>query len=377
MPGVALTDRSGMRRCMSHDRTSNLAEGRFMMSARDEKAWNDQPASGSPASGSPASGSDGPPAARLGADLRAARERLGWTLPAIAAHLRIRLPFLEAIEQGRTHDLPGNAYAVGFIRTYAQALGLDVDEVGRRFRAEAGEVSRQTALDFPAPVPDRGVPALAMVLVGTVLVVGAYAGWYRMSGNRHPAADMVQQVPDRLVPLVADKPVSVAPPAPASPRPPPADTQVATAVPPPAAALAPPPSVSPSSAAAATTEPPPPAPPSADLAAAPAGAAGVVLRATADAWVQVRDKSGQVFLNRVLRAGETWPVPAGKTGLLLTTGNAGGTELVVDGVAGAPLGGDGAVRRDLPLNADAIKGGRQAANAPAAAPRRILLPHNQ
>ncbi len=95
--------------------------------------------------------------------------------------------------------------------------------------------------------------------------------------------------------------------------------------------------------------------------------------------MQVRDRSGQVLLNRVLRAGETWAAPADKTSLLLTTGNAGGTELVVDGVAGAPLGGDGAVRRDVPLDAGPGKGGKLAANgASGAAPaRRVVLPHNQ
>ena len=45
---------------------------------------------------------------RAGAELAAARERLGWTLPDIAAHLRIRLPFLIAIEQGRLDQLPGS-----------------------------------------------------------------------------------------------------------------------------------------------------------------------------------------------------------------------------------------------------------------------------
>src|SRR5258708_2566842 len=81
----------------------------------------------------------GQPLARsgVGTDLRDARERLGWTLPAVAASLRIRLPYLEAIEAGRTRELPGNAYAVGFIRTYATAMGLDPDEICRRFRAEA------------------------------------------------------------------------------------------------------------------------------------------------------------------------------------------------------------------------------------------------
>ena len=85
-----------------------------------------------------------------------------------------------------------------------------------------------------------------------------------------------------------------------------------------------------------------------------------MLRANADAWVQVRDRSGSVLLNRILHAGETWEVPP-KPNLLLTTGNAGGTDLLVDGQPSAPLGGSGAVRRDLPLDPDLIKDGKLAA----------------
>jgi cytoskeleton protein RodZ len=65
-----------------------------------------------------------------------------------------------------------------------------------------------------------------------------------------------------------------------------------------------------------------------------------------------------------MRAGEIWPVPT-KGVLLLTTGNAGGTDLVVDGVTSPSLGGSGAVRRDVPLDPDLIKDGR----LPSAGPR--------
>jgi hypothetical protein len=33
------------------------------------------------------------------------------------------------------------------------------------------------------------------------------------------------------------------------------------------------------------------------------------LRANADSWLLVKDRAGAVLLNRVLKAGETWPVP--------------------------------------------------------------------
>ncbi len=284
---------------------------------------------------------DAPPLApRAGADLRAARERIGWSLPDIAAALRIRLHYLEALEAGHVNELPGNAYALGFLRTYAVALGLDPNEVARRFKAEATPVTARTRLAFPVPAPERGVPAGAVVLLGVLLAVGAYAGWYRLSGEGRLPAETSTQVPSRLAPLAEQAvPLQTARPIPATPAEPPAVQQ----------AEAPPaPAISPSSAAAA------PVPP---LAGEGSSQPRIVLRATADAWVQVRDRAGPVLLNRTLHPGETWEVPA-KPNLLLTTGNAGGTDLVVDGVTSPSLGGSGAVRRDVPLDPDLIRDGR-------------------
>ena len=306
---------------------------------------------------------------RVGADLRAARERLGWDLPAIAAHLRIRPAVLAAIEAGRIADLPAGAYALGLLRTYARALGLDPDEVVRRFRAEASAATRQPQLRFPSPAPERGVPAGAAMLVGALLAVGAYAGWYRVSGGR-PGEEPVRQVPQRLADLVRPPPAPAPAAAPAAaPEPAPgAAAAVAEAAPPvPDLPVVPPSSAAAASPAAGAFGLPPAAPP-------PAGPEGtrIVIRATADAWLQVRDRQGPVLLNRVLHAGETWPVPVQKAPgqFVLTTGNAGGTELLVDGQLAPPLGPDGAVRRDLPLDPDAMRDGRMAGPvAPAAKPQ--------
>lgn len=281
----------------------------------------------------------------VGGDLRLARERLGWTLPSVAAQLRIRLPFLEAIEEGRLGDLPGNAYAVGFLRTYAGAVGLDPDEISRRFRAEAADVNRKTELSFPAPVPERGVPAGAVVLVGLVLVAGAYVGWYRLSGSNVPRVEVVLAVPDRLAPLAPLRTQGNTPPVTIVVPPPPIPVLV--------------PTISPLAV-------PPPVPAGATPVASPASDGGrLVVRAKAEAWVQVRDKAGPVVFNRTMRAGETWPVP-NKPGLLLTVGNAGGTEVLLDGVATASLGADGVVRRDLSLDFDQVQGGKFGAAVPVA-----------
>lgn len=336
----------------------------------------------------------------VGSDLRTARERLGWDLASLSTRLRIRLPYLEAIEDGRLGDLPGNAYAVGFLRTYATAVGLDADEMSRRFRAEMADLNRRTELVFPAPVPERGVPALAVVLVGLVVVVGAYAGWYRLSGENARHEDSAPAVPERLAPLAAGLtplplPVPPAPTQAASTQiapTPVASTATSPAVAPVAAPTAPAvapsipvpilvpvtlPGATPASTSAVDPTKPAGAPSTAtgnghDLATMGSDGGRLALRAKAEAWIQIRDKaSGSVVLDRVLQPGEVWPVP-NRSGLIMTVGNAGGTEVLLDGQPTPSLGGDGAVRRGLALELDQVRDGKLAASytpPPATTPR--------
>ncbi|MBL6457271.1 helix-turn-helix domain-containing protein [Belnapia sp. T6] len=285
-------------------------------------------------------------AARLGEELRDARAALGLSVEDVAASLRIRPPYLLALEEGRVRDLPAPAYAVGFVRSYARALGLPEDEVVRRFREASGPVvQRKTDLVFPEPVPERGVPAGAVILVGALLTVGAYIGWYQWSGSGNRVVDSVPPVPPRLEQAARPEPASS--PAVQAALPPP--------VQPPAAGAA---SVPPVPVPAAATPPP----------ARPAEEGRVVLRARAETWVQLRDRNANsVIFNRVLRPGETYAVP-GREGLLLSTGNAGGLEILVDGQPAPGLGGAQAVRRDVPVEPDRLKSGLPPQPAPAPRP---------
>jgi cytoskeleton protein RodZ len=316
-------------------------------------------------------------AAKLGAELRTVRQNLGWDLGDLARSLRIRQAYLEAIEAGRISDLPGTTYALGFVRAYASALGLQGEQVASRFRAESAEANIRPALSFPAPVPQRGVPAGALMLLGLVVLAGAYSGWYWISERQHTPAQTVPPIPDQLQPaqekptpspqvasLLPSASPPTSPPAPAPVQPKPAAMpQVPGPVGAPAAnsaAPAPMPAVQTPSGLAPAVQVPPAAPP-APSAAAPAAAAPpgtrILVKATADAWVTVKPKGGAAIFNKLMHAGDTWPVPVDKTGLLLTTGNAGGTEIDVDGTSVAGVGGSGMVRRDLPLDPDMLKSG--------------------
>jgi len=104
----------------------------------------------------------------------------------------------------------------------------------------------------------------------------------------------------------------------------------------------------------------PPLPPGADGAShvprrygSADGANRVVVRAKVDSWVQVRAGRNETLLTRILRPGDAFYVP-NRANLLLTTGNVGGLEIIVDGEPLGPLGPVGAVRRNISLDAEEL-----------------------
>src|SRR5258708_6772467 len=76
-------------------------------------------------------------AATIGELLRQTREQYDTSIEQIGAALRIRPVFLQAIEDNQYDRLPGPVYAVGFVRTYADYLGLDGAAIAHRFKSEA------------------------------------------------------------------------------------------------------------------------------------------------------------------------------------------------------------------------------------------------
>ncbi|UPG71336.1 DUF4115 domain-containing protein [Roseomonas gilardii subsp. gilardii] len=148
----------------------------------------------------------------VGAELRDARLAIGATIEDMSEHLRISRRYLSALEEGRTRDLPGPTYALGFVRSYAQSLGLDAEELTRRFRDGAGAAAKQrTDLVFPEPVPKRGVPAGAVILIGAVLAIGSYVAWWQWSGSGDRSVDQVQPPPRQLEEAAGTAPHPAAP----------------------------------------------------------------------------------------------------------------------------------------------------------------------
>jgi cytoskeleton protein RodZ len=141
-------------------------------------------------------------AAELGAMMREMRENLGHELDAVARDLRIRLVYLEAIESGRLTDLPGNAYVSGFLRSYSDFLGLEGDEIVRRFKVAGAEINSQPQLHLPSPVEEGRLPTASILLVAAVIAAAAYGGWYYLSGSGKGTMETVASLPKELSSLV-------------------------------------------------------------------------------------------------------------------------------------------------------------------------------
>ena len=320
--------------------------------------------------------------------LRQQREALGLNFSDVAGALQIKPAYLAAIEEGRPDRLPGPAYAAGFVRAYGDHLGLDGAEILRRFRLEAAGLDAKPDLSFPMPLGERSVPGRAVLLLALILAICGYGAWYYLSSDELARPERVTEVPATLLPPKppeSPKPPASAPPAPiahatsatitvqagAPPPEPPSGTEMPAASeaevapdgsPPPAAATIPGNPATPPAPVSATTSAAATAPHISSTGANAAagsvleaesgttqaygaadGSTRIVLQATTDSWIQVRDSDHSVLFTGVLKPGESYRVPD-RAGLSMRAGNAGGLDVMVDGKPTPSLGPIGAVR---------------------------------
>jgi cytoskeletal protein RodZ len=125
----------------------------------------------------------------IGGSLREARLKRSLTPADVQKAIRIRDRYLQALEEERWELLPGDAYVKGFLRTYADYLGLDgnlyVEEYNSRFARP----------DEPQLVPERfahrrrlgGVGFLRpLIVVGVIVAIVAAVAASQLSGSESP-----------------------------------------------------------------------------------------------------------------------------------------------------------------------------------------------
>jgi len=284
-------------------------------------------------------GEEEAPLRTIGQDLRAARIRRGEDLATVSRILKIRLEHLEALEDDRLTALPGRTYAVGFVRAYADHVGLDPLKAVERFKMEiAGREDPVKNAGFPEIEEEQGLPG-GWLLIGTVIIgLIAYGGYHLFTSSGSATRQPVAPVPSQI----ASK--HPTPPAPLKPNHPPQPTS----------------SNSPQGNLGAN-----------NLQGTMAGSNGlpaastgevygkqndnprVVLRITQPTRLLVQDKSGKAFINRAMEPGDTYQVP-NLPGLLLTVQHGNAVELDLDGQAMGTASQNPAILEGLSLDPQAI-----------------------
>jgi cytoskeletal protein RodZ len=244
----------------------------------------------------------------LGAAFRNRREASGQDLEQLSLATRIRPQYLAAIEAMRLDELPSRPFAIGYVRAYASALGLDPEEAALRYKQEAPE--RAQARVAPVGVEREADPSFRLVIVLGLLVLAAIVAWniaqyvtrLRASTHRTPPAASAARIVNSSRPPVG--PVTLG-----APLPPP--TESTTPEPYVTPGLAP--SVSGQPAAAAITAPAPavgtPFVAKGPVYGAPAATALVILQADKPTSVVVRGGDGSVYFARQLETGESYGAP--------------------------------------------------------------------
>jgi cytoskeleton protein RodZ len=270
--------------------------------------------------------------ASFGENLRREREMRGVSLQEISAATKISVRFLQAMENEQFDQIPGGVFTRSFIRTYAKYLGLDEDQVLAEYRLAVPssaefDLSRQM-VSTPDSQPSRARGPAGALLLATVLLGGGYF--------LHRYARRASEPQASPAPATAPASSPASGPASNSSSPPVAEpTKVDSAPVPEASGSG---KAQPASArmtAAGIEETPP-------TVSSPLDGLILQIAATEQAWVAI-EADHKTVLQRVLEVGEVRSVRA-RESVDVTTGNALGIVLTLNGETLQPLGRRGEVK---------------------------------
>ncbi len=300
----------------------------------------------------------------VGALLRKTRLAKKQDLRDIASYLCIRYQFLEALEENRYKELPGEAYANGFIRSYAAYLGLDPADIIMRYKQEFFAQAREEkrGLNMSEEETENMTPAPKVLLFSLILLLAAYGLWQSFSGQEETLPPVAAETVDSITvveqsyPLPQEtnetaEPASIAAEAVLPPVPPvkpeyrPEKESVEVVEETAAQSL--------SSAEPMTVVSVQPVPVQTIRVYGQKNYnPRLVLVAAEETWIEIT-RNNEIVFSRLLNKGDRYQVSSFKPEeLFLKTGNAGGLEIYCDGQLTQSLGPHGALRSNIALIPD-------------------------
>lgn len=278
----------------------------------------------------------------LGAGLRAIREASGRSMIEYSVMTRVHTRFLKALEEGDFSALPSRVFSIGYVRAYANALGLDEQSAVERFKRESPDAS--VPLQAPIGIAFEDVRRYSPRVIGGVIAIAlAVVGWnvfQRVSLMHAPAPSDIADIPkawsqDRvpgqnIVDVGAPLPAPADQTTPALYITPGLEAQLTGVDPADPAAVAAAAAVVPSGPVQAAFNP------RGVIYGAPATASQVVIQANKAGLLVVAQGDGQVLFARQLVAGEAWRAPMGLSATIDVSEPA-AFDVYLNGEHGGPL----------------------------------------
>ena len=271
-----------------------------------------------------------------------ARLNKGLTQEQAGTLLKVRVKIIKDFEDGEHIDLPGLAYKVGFVRSYARLLDLDGDLLVKEFKESLELTSFKEEYKFLTPELNKNNFLPIGVVVSVFIAILSYTGWYYSDRS-----NKIEQVSDQKTEEMFSKTAEIENNSyviieenfsnnlPSSKTNDEKkvqelnskitlnDNKVESMI-----------SKNTELSATANERDP---------------STEMVLKATGNSWVEIEDMEGNILMTRLMRPGETYVVP-NINGLTFNTGNAGALSLSQGDVIVPKLGEVGEIITARPLN---------------------------
>jgi len=139
---------------------------------------------------------------KLGETLREARKQKGWSLAQVEGAVRIRQPYLAALEKEHFAEFASESQVRGFLRTYALYLGLDPEEITEYYDEEPRKVSRRPSLLRPRSLSPWSMMNVLIIVVIIVIigVMGLYAASRQVASPAPPTPTPTEVPPALTIP---------------------------------------------------------------------------------------------------------------------------------------------------------------------------------
>jgi cytoskeleton protein RodZ len=127
----------------------------------------------------------------IGRMLRDTRESMGLATEQVAAQLRVRNKYLQSLEKGELGDIPGEVYARGYLKLYADFLGYD----GQQILNQVNAAPVQAATQYLPPEKEEQTRSTLFALLASLLALLAVVLWQMSQQKEDHPLNLVDAVP--------------------------------------------------------------------------------------------------------------------------------------------------------------------------------------